>query len=299
MIENLLKKTVISPAEAHDLLKWSRQTLEKQSDVVFVDCTFVLQNSDTDPEEVYKNGHIENALFLSVKDVSDPDNSLPNMLPKRIYFEERLSHLGIHNDNILVLYAQNGIVMGPARLWWMLKGFGHEKVLILDGGLNAWVEQKYPVTSSATSARPTCGYHAQSLKREYVASLQEVVGVCGENSDTCIVDARPANRFSGATAEPRTGMRSGHIPGSVNIPCGSLIDENGFLKDDEELVSIFKSQDINLQTDLRIIASCGSGITACVIFLALYVLGHNNMHVYDGSWSEWGQEGMNTKISKL
>ena len=176
--------------------------------------------------------------------------------------------------------------MGPARAWWMFRSFGHKDVSILNGSMAHWENQGFPVNSNEPETPAPSSYNA-ILNKDMVVDIDQVMDISASQSAP-ILDARPAERFSGQAEEPRPGMRSGHIPNSRNIQTGSLINPNsGGLKNNEELKEII-ANDI-LETSASPVMTCGSGVTACVIALACYQLGREDWRIYDGSWSEWGQ----------
>lgn len=280
------------------------QLLETENDnVKILDASFVLPGADTDPFEEFQKSHIEGAQFFDIKAFADPNSTAPHMLCCAEDFSEKISAMGISNDDHVVIYGQSGMIMGPARAWWSFKIFGHENVAVLDGGLPAWLNKNLPVTSEPTRKALPSQYQAR-FQPQYVRNIEEVdkASQAGE----VILDARPAARFSGETPEPRAEMRSGHIPGSYSLPCSSLVSpETGCLRSADELSTLFSDYIPPQNTD-SIILSCGSGVTACALALGLHSLEHNNWSVYDGSWSEWGhtesgksvETGQNTPETK-
>lgn len=291
MIENLETKAIISPQEISILMKDNTK-----SRVIFLDSSFYLPNSGKDAAEIYKKCHIKDSLFFDIKNIKDHQSTLPHMLPSKEVFEQEMSNIGIKNDDIIITYGQNGIIMGPCRAWWMIKGFGHKKVMVLDGGLENWKRAGLPVTDTQTVIAPS-HYKANDFNQNSIVSIHDVIEA--SNKQICpIIDARPADRFSGETAEPREGMRSGHIPNSINLPCSQLVDENGCIKPESDLEILFKEKGLALQKAQNYVTTCGSGVTACALALALNLLGINNVAVYDGSWSEWGRSDSPTIVVK-
>ncbi|MCB1784548.1 MAG: sulfurtransferase [Alphaproteobacteria bacterium] len=293
MIENFVKTGLIEPSELSRLLEKEAPSLR------ILDATFVLPGSEINPKEEYKKEHIKNAVFFDIDDISDKSSPLPHMLPNRETFEKGVSALGISNDDLIVVYAQHGMIMGPARVWWMFRTFGHNRIAVLNGGLPAWKAEGYITTNTVTPEPTPTNYKIQIFRPELVTDMK-CVNTISESGECPIFDARPKERFDGHAPEPRAGMRAGHIPGSHSIPCSTLIEpQTGKLKEGQPLKDALIANGAVLpdnNTD-RIIATCGSGITACVIALALYHLDYKEVSVYDGSWSEWGRSESATKVA--
>lgn len=219
--------------------------------------------------------HIPGAVFFDLDAVSDKASPYPHMLSSPEAFEHAMRALGVSCDSEVVVYDSVGMFSAP-RLWWMLRVFGHERVRVLDGGLPAWKEA---YTCEQGGVVPLVG----DFKAEYRASLVASKEEAGRAHQLC--DARSAARFAGAKPEPRVGLKSGHIPGACNVHYASLL-EQGKLRTKEELRGIFEQAGITLGEP--VVTSCGSGVTACILALALYELGYPDVPVYDGSWAEWG-----------
>lgn len=229
----------------------------------------------------YLVGHIPGAILFDIEALSDHSSPLPHMMPRPEAFAVAMRERGIHHDKHLVVYDDGNLFSAP-RAWWMLKSFGVEKVTILAGGLQRWTGEDYPLEQGqpvVTESEFIVSVHPEVIKR-----LTEVLLVSHEGTAQ-LVDARPAARFKGEADEPRPGLKRGHIPGALNIPWTSVVDD-GQLKTVDELTEIFHHQGIDF--DRPIIVSCGSGVTAAVIILALATLNANDVSLYDGSWSEWG-----------
>lgn len=238
---------------------------------------------------------IPSAILFDIDQIADPQSSLPHMLPDAETFGRLVGALGIGNDDFVIAYDNSGIAMAASRAWWMFKTFGHDRVAVLNAGLPAWIDQGYEVTPHAQAPLPTKEFNA-SFRSGWVTNLDEMRQITDQQS-AIILDARPAARFQGLMPEPRPGMQPGHMPGARNLPFPLLLDPTtGELKAKEELRKILYAIDTN--TDSRIVTTCGSGVTACVITLALFSSGYKNLSVYDGSWSEWGQAALNTPIVK-
>lgn len=287
MMESVVQKGVIEPSELFELLN-----AKNAPNIKLIDGSFVLPTSTENPNQNFSRKRIGDATFFDIKDIAEQTSPLPHMLPTEDHFASAVSKLGISNEDFIVVYGQSGIVMGPARVWWMFRVFGHDNVCVLNGGLPAWVKEGYPLNTEPPRIHENKDFKAE-LNNDLVRGLTDVEAAL--NSNTHILDARPATRFSGETAEPRAGMRSGHIPGSKNLPCTDLINkETGKLKSSDELDDIFHA--LSYKMGDKTITTCGSGVTACVIALAMFKLGHKNIPVYDGSWSEWGNESSGTPI---
>ena len=229
----------------------------------------------------YQAGHIPGAVFFDIEALSDHTSPLPHMMPRAEAFAVAMRELGVSSDKHLVVYDEGNLFSAP-RAWWMLRTFGVEKVSIVAGGLEGWRRDELPLEQGLPEL-PEGDFDAR-LDPLAIKRLTDVLLVSHEGSAQ-IVDARPAGRFNGQVAEPRPGLRSGHIPGALNVPWSELVI-NGELKTTDELNEIFARQGLDFEQP--IIASCGSGVTAAVVVLALTTLGVNGVSLYDGSWSEWG-----------
>ncbi|MDH5721729.1 MAG: sulfurtransferase [Alphaproteobacteria bacterium] len=265
---------------------------------VFIDATFVLPGSEENIHENFEKERLPDAVFFDIEAISDQSSHLPHMLPNTTFFEEKISELGIKNDDLLIIYGQHGMIMGPARVWWTFRYFGHDKILVLDGGLPAWKAAGLSLETDKPKNRQPSDYKIKKERKHLASNIETVRSVsCGCTYP--VLDARPAARFSGASPEPREKMRSGHIPGSLNLPCSSLVKQDGTFKEKNEIIQLVNQCGIDLQNEPpeRVILSCGSGITACALALALHYAGYYNTSVYDGSWSEWGHEDTNTDVA--
>ena len=229
----------------------------------------------------YQAGHIPGAVFFDIEALSDHTSPLPHMMPRAEAFAVAMRELGVSSDKHLVVYDEGNLFSAP-RAWWMLRTFGVEKVSIVAGGLEGWRRDGLPLEQGLPEL-PEGDFDGR-VDPLAVKRLTDVLLVSHEGSAQ-IVDARPAGRFNGQVAEPRPGLRCGHIPGALNVPWTELVI-NGELKTTDELNEIFARQGVDFERP--IIASCGSGVTAAVVVLALTTLGVNGVSRYDGSWSEWG-----------
>lgn len=229
----------------------------------------------------YQAGHIPGAVFFDIEALSDHTSPLPHMMPRAEAFAVAMRELGVSSDKHLVVYDEGNLFSAP-RACWMLRTFGVEKVSIVAGGLEGWRRDGLPLEQGLPEL-PEGDFDGR-VDPLAVKRLTDVLLVSHEGSAQ-IVDARPAGRFNGQVAEPRPGLRCGHIPGALNVPWTELVI-NGELKTTDELNEIFARQGVDFERP--IIASCGSGVTAAVVVLALTTLGVNGVSLYDGSWSEWG-----------
>lgn len=229
----------------------------------------------------YQAGHIPGAVFFDIEALSDHTSPLPHMMPRAEAFAVAMRELGVSSDKHLVVYDEGNLFSAP-RAWWMLRTFGVEKVSIVAGGLEGWRRDGLPLEQGLPEL-PEGDFDGR-VDPLAVKRLTDVLLVSHEGSAQ-IVDARPAGRFNGQVAEPRPGLRCRHIPGALNVPWTELVI-NGELKTTDELNEIFARQGVDFERP--IIASCGSGVTAAVVVLALTTLGVNGVSLYDGSWSEWG-----------
>lgn len=255
--------------------------------VKVVDASWYLPAMKRDPVAEYTATRIPGAAFFDV-DATDDTSSLPHMLPSADFFSSTMSRIGLSSSDHIVCYDGKGIFSAP-RLWWMLRAFGHEQASVLDGGLPAWLRAELPTESGPASA-PAPGKFEAALRPNTACPLErvrdEVVGVAGAPT---IIDARGAPRFEGTVAEARAGCRSGHIPGSRNVPFDRTLAEAGTMLPAAELKSVFSAAGVDIEAPL--IGSCGSGVTASVLALALEQAGRRDLlEIYDGSWAEWGSD---------
>ncbi len=218
------------------------------------------------------------------KEICKPNSSLPHMMPSPALFEAKARELGLNQNSKLVVYDDVGLYASP-RAWWMLKAMGHSQVAVLDGGLPAWIAAGNSVSAELELAGVEGDFKA-AVQENLFCDFEQVLKAT-QDAQFAIVDARSAGRFAGVAPEPRPGVRSGHMPNALNLPFADVLNA-GFLKTPTELEALFAGK---ASKDQTIITSCGSGITACVLTLAAYVGGYENLSVYDGSWAEWGMPG--------
>lgn len=251
-------------------------------DIRILDASWHLPAAGRNARAEFDDAHIPGAVFFDIDEISDLSSPLPHMLPGAEKFASRVRKLGVGDGSTIVVYDSSGI-FSAARVWWMFRAMGYGQVSVLDGGLMKWRAEGLPVVDDLSSpferhftARPNW-----SLVRDYGEVRRTV-----ENGAAQIVDARSEARFRGIEPEPRAGLQSGHIPGAINVPYASLLRPDGTLKRKDDLEKIFAESGVDLKRP--VIASCGSGVTASVVLLALAVLGHSEAALYDGSWADWG-----------
>lgn len=248
-----------------------------------LDASWYLPGAGRNPRAEYAAGHIPGARFFDLDAVSDPATGLPHMLPRADAFAATMSALGLDDADDLVVYDGTGANLSAARAWWMFRVFGHPRVALLDGGLGTWRREGRPLESAPPPAR--IGRFTARLDPAAVRDLAAVRDAAQRGSAQ-VVDMRPAGRFTGIDPEPRPGLRGGHIPGSRNVPYTSLVGEDGTLLPPERLR--LRLREAGVDPGRPIIATCGSGTSACALIHALHLLGHDDVALYDGSWSEWG-----------
>lgn len=249
-------------------------------DLVILEAGFALPGM-TDDLERYQAQRIPGARFFDIEAIADHANPLPHMVPDAEAFGTAVSRLGVANDSTVVCYDRFGL-FSAGRIWWMFRLFGHERVLILNGGMKRWVQLGLPLETTISEAIAPADYQA-TFQPDLYATREDMYTAL-EASDTTIVDARPGVRFAGSAAEPRPGMRAGHMPGAYNVCYQNLTDpETGMLRSQAELESLFET----LPKDRPLACTCGSGITACAVLFVAEMLGYQG-RVYDGSWAEWG-----------
>lgn len=262
------------------------QALINQDAVRVVDGSWALDG--TDMHALYTQGHIPGAVFFDIEAISDRATGLPHMAPSPDLFAQSVGALGISADDTVVVYDQQGL-FAAARVWWTFRLMGHRDVRVLKGGLPAWRATGLAVTDTAIEPRPVT--YTPSPQSGMVLDLAGMRQALAEGK--IVLDARSAARFEGTAAEPRAGLRSGHMPGAVSLPFGNLIHD-GALKPVGELKAILDAA--GADGTRPIVTTCGSGVTAAIISLALAEVGLE-AQLYDGSWSEWGQAGLDTPVA--
>ena len=246
-----------------------------------VDASWYLPAQKRDPKAEYSAGHIPGAVFYDQDVIADLTSGLPHTIPSPAAFSAAMGKLGISEGDTIVVYDGPGIFSAP-RVWWLLRTFGAKNVFVLNGGLDGWRAEGRPLSGEIPS--PTPAVFNASFDAAAVTSFDAMKEIVAGGARQ-IADARGPGRFTGDEAEPRPGMRSGHMPGAKNLPSG-VFSQNGHLQPLEELRAIISDAGIDL--DKPVVTTCGSGVTAAIIMLSLQSLGHENNSLYDGSWSEWG-----------
>lgn len=250
-------------------------------DLAVIDGTFFMPDEKRDAHAEYLAGHIPGAVFFDIDAIADHTTDLPHMLPKPDAFAEAAGKLGLGDGMRFVVYDASGL-QGVARVWWTLRVFGATDVRILDGGLPRWKAEGRPLEQGPVT-RPARVFTPRFDAAGVADAAQ--VKTASETGSAQIVDARAAVRFRGDAAEPRPGLRSGHIPSSVNVPWREVV-ENGSLKSPEAITAAFEAAGVDRSRP--VITTCGSGVTAAILLLALASIGKEGVVLYDGSWSEWG-----------
>ncbi|MFK8079537.1 MAG: 3-mercaptopyruvate sulfurtransferase [Granulosicoccus sp.] len=259
-----------------------------------VDASLHLPATGRNARVEFNRAHIPRAVFFDIEEHSAP-GELPHMLPDAAQFADAAGALGIAAHHEIVIYDSVGLY-SAARVWWMFRHFGADKVFVLDGGLPAWKQSggelcAVPAADAATSGTSSTCYApcefapVPGFVPRQVVNAEEVLASI-DDPGTVILDARSAGRFSAEVKEARAGLRSGHIPGSLCVPFTHMLDEKHRLKSISELAALF--EELKLDKQVRVVTTCGSGVTAAVLVLALECVGYTNVALYDGSWSEWG-----------
>lgn len=246
-----------------------------------VDASWYLPDQNRDAKAEFRAGHIPGAVYFDIDEIADRSSDLPHMLPDEATFAAGAGALGLSEDDTIVVYDGMGI-FSAARVWWMLKIFGANDVYVLNGGLPAWTGAKLPL--EAGEAKPAPATFRARLDPSAAVGFDAVAAALEAKSDV-VVDARSAPRFRGEAPEPRPGARSGHMPGARNVHYDRLLDQ-GRMRTPEEIRKLFEDAGVDLSSP--VITTCGSGVTAATLLLALAQLGKDDVRIYDGSWSEWG-----------
>ncbi len=267
--------------------KWLVETdwLEKHlgaPGLVVMDATWTMPGEPKLGNDYYLEAHIPGALFFDIEDLSDTSSPYPHMLPSPEKFSSRMRELGVGDGMKIIVYDNKGIFSSP-RAWWMLRVMGHEDVAVLNGGLKKWLAEGRPVDKGPAASRSP-RHFTPRRNSELVREISDMIRAVAAGRSQ-IVDARSNSRFLGHDTEIRPVPRLGHMPGACNLHYATLVDANGVMKPEPELRAAFESAGIN--PDKPVIATCGSGITACILALGLAILGNEYASVYDGSWAEW------------
>ena len=271
--------------------EWLASRLDAPDLIVF-DGSWHLPAAGRDPRAEYRAEHIPGALFFDIDEMSDQRSELPHMLPSPEQFASRMKRIGLGDGMRVVVYDTVGL-FSAARVWWMFRAMGHEDVGVLNGGLPKWKREGRPVTDEPPRPRASCHFTAR-FNAGLVRDMSDIRALVAAGGAGQIADARGPGRFAGTEPEPRAGLRAGHIPGSRNVPYASLLTAEGRLKPADELRQVFSAAGIDARRP--VVTSCGSGVTAAILSLALALIGQTDSGLYDGSWSEWGQERAGTPV---
>ena len=256
---------------------------QQDPNVRILDASWHMPSDGRDASNEFVNGHILNARFFDIDDISDHRSTLPHMVPPVEKFMSRVRALGVGDGHQIIVYDTKGL-FSAARVWWLFRLMGHTSVAVLDGGLPKWIADGNPLSTTAPVIRDRHMTVKQQL--QMVRDVTQVAHATKLN-DHEIIDARSGTRFIGEAPEPRTDLRSGHIPNSKNLPFTKVLNTDHTMKTVPELTKVFKNAGIDLNKPA--ITTCGSGITAAVLSLALQRVGKTDHALYDGSWTEWGQ----------
>jgi thiosulfate/3-mercaptopyruvate sulfurtransferase len=260
-------------------------------DVRIVDATYYMPDEGADARAEFEQQHIPGAVFFDIDEIADSASELPHMMPAPEKFSAKVRRLGLGDGSRIVVYDQRGLFSAP-RVWWMFRTMGHTDVAVLDGGLPKWLAEDKPVEDGKGRAGEERHFTARfdnTLLRDRDQVSREVT-----RQKEQIVDVRASDRFAGDAAEPRAGVRAGHIPGSLNLPFTDLLNPDRTLKSPEELRRLLSEAGVD--PERPVVTSCGSGVTAAVLNLALHVAGYRDTALYDGSWADWGREELNMPV---
>jgi thiosulfate/3-mercaptopyruvate sulfurtransferase len=270
-------------ADALVSTEWLAEHL-KAPDLRIVDASWYLPTMSRNGKMEYNDSHIPGAVFFDIDEIADTEVPLPHMLPSPEKFAARMRRLGIGDGNRIVVYDGSDNHLSAPRAWWMFRVFGHTDVAVLNGGFKKWKAEGRPVEDLPPLPRER---HFTARRNDLLVRDVEQVRANMANPREQVVDARSKGRFDGVEPEPRIGLRGGHIPGSLNVPSSLMTDpKTGLFQSADALKEIFTKAGIDLSKP--VVNTCGSGVSACILTLGMYLLGHRQVAVYDGSWTEWG-----------
>lgn len=262
--------------------EWLAERLGSPGLVVF-DATKYLPNEAKDGHAEFLRTHLPGARYFDIDLIADPDTDLPHMVPTAGRFAKLMAELGVGNDSQVVFYDQKGLA-SAARGWWLMGLFGHDAAAVLDGGLPKWLREGRP-TETGDPPKPPPAVFRPDFRAGRLRGIGDVLRNVETRAEQ-VLDARAAGRFTGEVPEPRAGMRSGHIPGSLSVPYTDLLNPDGTFRPASEVAARFRQAGVD--GGKPVVTSCGSGVTACILTLGLRVAGLPEGAVYDGSWTEWG-----------
>jgi thiosulfate/3-mercaptopyruvate sulfurtransferase len=263
--------------------KWLAENLTK-ANVKIIDASWYMPAEQRNPSAEFVDAHLPGAQFFDIDGIADKNSDLPHMLPTAAEFARDVGKLGISNQDHVICY-DGGYMASASRAWWTFRAFGHNSVSVLDGGSKKWLQEKRDMESGA--AQPMSAHFNAELQPGLVRDIDDVLSlVTTAKGQEQIIDARSSGRFHGSDAEPRAGLRGGHMPGALNVPTPMVLNENGTMKAERDLQGVFAAT--GFAYDRPVVTTCGSGITASLLALALFLIGHEDVAVYDGSWTEWG-----------
>lgn len=248
-----------------------------------VDGSWYLSTSARDAAAEHAEGHVPGAMFFDLDASSDRASPLPHMLPAAGAFAERMSLLGLDDGDDIVVYDGSGTNLSAPRVWWMFRAYGHERVAVLDGGMGKWRREGRAIERGAVHFSP--GRYSTRLDHSAVRDIAALRHNLDSRAEQ-LVDMRSAGRFRGTEPEPRPGLRGGHVPGSRNLPFNELVSGDGTVLPLDSLRRRIEAAGID--PERPVVATCGSGTSACAFILVLHLLGHDRVALYDGAWAEWG-----------
>ncbi|MFT6985752.1 MAG: thiosulfate/3-mercaptopyruvate sulfurtransferase [Psychromonas sp.] len=261
---------------------WLHKNIDHEN-LVVLDSSWHMPNVNRDGKSEWSNERIPGALFFDFdREICDRNADLPHMMPSAADFQQSAQNLGINQNSIIVVYDSLGIFSSP-RVWWMFKAMGFSQVAVLDGGLPAWKAENFATESGAPVKQLAQGDFIACYQSALICNASEVLHAT-QSSDHAVIDARPAGRFSGEVPEPRAGVRSGSMPNAKSLPATQILQDQK-MQDAYQLALLFEAL---APKHKRVIFSCGSGVTACILALGATLAGYQNLSIYDGSWSEWG-----------